>query len=139
MQMKREEMQMQKEKEEREMQFQLKKLEIDREIELERARHGAPFSQSISSHEHRHQFDVSKHIRLVPKFSDRNVDKYFLQFEKVAENLNWPAQNWTTLLQSVLQGKAAEVYSAMSVEDSSDYKKVKTNILKAYELVPEAY
>ena len=139
MQLKREEMQMQKEKEEREMQFQLKKLEIDREIELERARHGAPFSQSISSHEHRHQFDVAKHIRLVPKFSDKYVDKYFLQFEKVAENLNWPRENWTTLLQSVLQGKAAEVYSAMSVEDSSDYEKVKTNILKAYELVPEAY
>ena len=65
--------------------------------------------------------------------------KYFLQFEKVAENLSWPKENWTTLLQSVLQGKAAEVYSAMSVADSSDFDKVKTNILKAYELVPEAY
>ena len=102
MQMKREEMKMQKE-------IQLKKLEIDREIELERARNGAPISHSISSHENRHQFDVSKHIRLVPKFSDKYVDKYFLQFEKVAENLNWPKENWTTLLQSVLQGKAAEV------------------------------
>merc|ERR1711879_70267 len=128
MQKEKEEREMQKEKEEREMQFQLKKLEIDREIELERARHGATFSQQpLNPHDHRHQFDVSKHIRLVPKFNEKSVDKYFLQFEKVAENLSWPKENWTTLLQSVLQGKAAEVYSAMSVADSSDYDKVKTN------------
>ena len=39
------------------------------------------------------------------------------------------------LLQSVLIGKAREVYSALSV----DYEVVKREILKAYELVPEAY
>jgi len=43
------------------------------------------------------------------------------------------------LLQSVLVGKAREVYSAMSIEQSSQYDLVKKAILKAYELVPEAY
>ena len=44
------------------------------------------------------------------------------------------------LLQSVLIGKAREVYSALSVELSSDYTlRVKSEILQAYELVPEAY
>ena len=33
-------------------------------------------------------FDVTKHIRLVPRFQEKEVDKYFLHFEKVAENLN---------------------------------------------------
>ena len=33
-------------------------------------------------------FDVTKHIRLVPPFQEKEVDKYFLHFEKVAENLN---------------------------------------------------
>ena len=32
-------------------------------------------------------FDVTKHIRLVPPFQEKEVDKYFLHFEKVAENL----------------------------------------------------
>ena len=32
-------------------------------------------------------FNVTKHIRLVPSFQEKEVDKYFLQFEKVAENL----------------------------------------------------
>ena len=34
-----------------------------------------------------YNFDVTKHIRLVPPFQEKEVDKYFLYFEKVAENL----------------------------------------------------
>ena len=39
----------------------------------------------------------------------------------------------------MLTEKAREVYSALSVEQSSQYDAVKSAILKAYELVPEAY
>ena len=84
-------------------------------------------------------FDVSKHIRFVPPFQEKEVDKYFLHFEKVATSLMWPKEVWMVLLQSVLVGKAREVYSAMSVEQSSQYDNVKQAVLKAYELVPEAY
>ena len=84
-------------------------------------------------------FDVTKHIRLVPPFQEKEVDKYFLHFEKVAENLKWPKEHWTLLLQSVVIGKAREIYTQLSLEQSSDYDKVKEIILKAYELVPEAY
>ena len=84
-------------------------------------------------------FDVTKHIRLVPPFQEKEVDKYFLHFEKVAENLKWPREHWTLLLQSVVLGKAREIYTQHSLEQSSDYDKVKELILKAYELVPEAY
>ena len=84
-------------------------------------------------------FDVTKHIRLVPPFQEKEVDTYFLHFEKVAENLKWPKEHWTLLLQSVVIGKAREIYTQLSLEQSSDYDKVKEVILKAYELVPEAY
>ena len=84
-------------------------------------------------------FDASKHIRFVPPFQEKEVDKYFLHFEKVATSLMWPKKVWMVLLQSVLVGKAREVYSAMSVEQSSQYDNVKQAVLKAYELVPEAY
>jgi len=43
------------------------------------------------------------------------------------------------LLQSVLIGKAREVYTQLTVEQSSSYDTVKDLILKGYELVPEAY
>ena len=84
-------------------------------------------------------FDVTKHIRLVPPFQEKEVDKYFLHFEKVAENLKWPKEHWTLLLQSIVIGNALEIYTQLSLEQSSDYDKVKELVLKAYELVPEAY
>ena len=83
------------------------------------------------------KFDISKQIRFVPPFQEREVNKYFLHF---ATSLEWQRDVRTLLLQSVLVGKAREIYSSMSVEESSQYDHVKTTILKTYELVvPEAY
>ena len=79
-----------------------------------------------------YNFDVTKHIRLVPPFQEKEVDKYFLHFEKVAENLNWPKEHWTLLLQSVLIGKAREIYTQLGVEQSHHYETVKELILKGY-------
>ena len=36
-------------------------------------------------------FDASKYVKFVPPFIEKDVDKYFLLFEKVAKNLNWPS------------------------------------------------
>jgi hypothetical protein len=71
----------------------------------------------------RSEFDAAKNIIQVPKFQEKAVDKYFPQFEKVAENLKWLKKYWSTLLQSVLIQKAAEVCSALAIADSSDYDK----------------
>ena len=65
-------------------------------------------------------FYVTKHIRLVPPFQEKEVDKYFLHFEKVAETLNWPKENWPLLLQSVVTSKAREIYTQLFLEQSSD-------------------
>ena len=74
----------------------------------------------------------------MPKFSEKAVNKYFPQFENIAQNLKWPKPYWSTMLQSCFVGKAAEVYSALPSEHSSDYDIVNKGILKAYELVSEA-
>ena len=84
-------------------------------------------------------FDPARNIRLVPPFQEKEVDKYFAHFEKIADSLNWPKESWVLLLQSVLVGKAQEIYGSLSVEQSSNYEHVKEAIIKAYELVPEAY
>ena len=117
-----------REEREKEREFQLRMREIERQ---ERANQP---KQKIE-----YNFDVTKHIRLVPPFQEKEVDKYFLHFEKVAENLNWPKEHWTLLLQSVLIGKAREIYTQLGVEQSHHYETVKELILKGYELVPEAY
>ena len=83
-------------------------------------------------------FDVSKHIKFVPTFSRTEVNKYIC-ISKVACSLKWPKDSWTLLLQSILVGKAREAYAALTIEESSQYHIVKAAVLKAYELVPEAY
>ena len=39
-------------------------------------------------------FDPARNIRLVPPFQEKEVDKYFAHFEKVADSLNWPKESW---------------------------------------------
>ena len=57
----------------------------------------------------------------------------------MVRSLKWSEEEWTPLLQSFFVGRAREVYSALSIDNSVQYKVVKTAVLKAYELVPEAY
>ena len=83
-------------------------------------------------------FGASKYVKFVPPFIEKDVDKYFLLFEKVAKNLNWPLDKHTILLQCALKGKASETYTTLSPEQTSDYHFVKESILKAYQLIPEA-
>ena len=75
----------------------------------------------------------------MPPFQQADVDKYFLNFEKVAGDLKWPKEYWAMLLQTVLAGKAREIYIQLDVEQAANYDNVKELILKGYELVPEAY
>ena len=67
-------------------------------------------------------FDPARSIRLVPPFQEKEVDKYFAHFENVADSLNWPKESWVLLLQSVLVGKAQEIYGSLSVEQRSNYE-----------------
>ena len=117
----------------KEMQLQLKL----KELELQKV--ATPTTPTEPSPTTAPSFDVSRQVRLVPQFTEQEVDIFFSHFEKVATNLHWPSESHTMLLQIVLIGKAREVYSALSVEQSADYEVVKREILKAFKLVPKAY
>ncbi len=83
--------------------------------------------------------DVGRNISLVPPFSEKDVEKYFSHFERVTTTLEWPKHVWTLLLPCALTGEAQELYSALTLTQSSDYEVVKAAILSAYELVSEVY
>lgn len=85
------------------------------------------------------EFDVCKYIKLVPPFRESEVDAYFVAFERIAGKLRWPNDMWALLLQCSLTGKAQEICASLPIEQSLDYEVVKTAVLRAYELVPEAY
>lgn len=78
-------------------------------------------------------------IKLLPRFNDRDPDVFFSLFESLAEDRGWNDAERTLLLQSVLEGKAQEAFISLSSENRKNYKIVKEAVLKAYELVPEAY
>ena len=86
-------------KRERKRQFELQKLEL--EVAAKRPQSSPSIAPS---------FDITKHVRMVPPFSEREVDRYFPYFERVATTLKWPKETWTLLLQSVLVGRARDAY-----------------------------
>ena len=57
-------------------------------------------------------FDVTKHIRLVPTFQEKEVDKYVFHFEMVTKKLKWPKEHWTL---RIVIGKAREIYTQLSL------------------------
>lgn len=85
------------------------------------------------------KFNVGEALKLVPVFDELNVPEFFKAFERVATRLSWPPEMWTVLIQCRLVGKAIRVYNALEEGIARDYHKVKALVLKAYDLVPEAY
>ena len=71
-------------------------------------------------------------------FKKKNLINIFFTLKKLLK-VEMAKRHWTLHLQGVVIGKAREIYTQLSFEHSSDYHKVKQLILKAYELVPEAY
>ncbi|XP_051866842.1 cilia- and flagella-associated protein 45-like isoform X2 [Pristis pectinata] len=120
-------------------QMELKRMELDSEEKEKQRQHDLQMMQKSVESDSDDGFSASREVRLVPPFEEDQVDQYFQHFEKVAVSSNWPRKGWALMVQSVIKGKAQKAYSALSAEDAADYTKVKQAILKAYELVPEAY
>ncbi|CAI5657477.1 unnamed protein product [Oreochromis niloticus] len=101
----------------KELEVQAMQLRI-RALELEKgSAKGSPMSSSTSVSSSA-SFDVSKHITLVPPFCESEVDSYFSAFERIAAALKWPKEFWSLLLQCKLVGKAQEVCSSLSIDQS---------------------
>ena len=129
-----------------EHQYKLKKAELEadaavrmKELELSVPRGPKSGETGSSTSTNPPAFDISKCIPLVPIFRETEVDCYFSAFERIASALKWPKESWALILQCKIQGKAQEVVAALPLQDSLSYDTVKTAVLNAYELVPEAY
>ncbi|XP_039863188.1 uncharacterized protein LOC120718658 [Simochromis diagramma] len=122
----------------RQLEVQAMHLRI-RALELEKGSAAVSPTSSSTNASFSAGFDISKHIKLVPPFRESEVDSYFSAFERIAAALKWPKEFWSLLLQCKLVGKAQEVCSSLSIEQSLDYETLKKTVLQAYELVPEAY
>ncbi|KAL3968224.1 ATP-binding cassette, subfamily A (ABC1), member 1 [Sarotherodon galilaeus] len=121
------------------MHLRVRALEIERGAAVSASPPTSRSAPQSPSPKPENSFDVSRHIKLVPAFRETEVDSYFTVFERIAGALHWPKNVWSLSLQCKLVGKAQEVCTALSLEDSLDYDVVKAAVLRAYELLPEAY
>lgn len=85
------------------------------------------------------RLDELDDLKLVPSFNEEDPETFFLCFERLAETRGWSESASVLMLQRVLVGKARQAYVALSSVDGARYEEVKGAVLKAYELVPEAY
>lgn len=85
------------------------------------------------------QSDIISNLCLLPKFNEKDPDSFFSLFERIADSRRRPEDDQALILQCVLTSKAQEAYAALSLEDCKVYDRIKSAVLKAYELVPEAY
>ena len=76
-----------RELQEKERESRLEKQRLDHELELKKLELEEKLGSRPTGTTSSSNFDITKHIRLVPPFQKVAVDKYFLHFEKVAENL----------------------------------------------------
>lgn len=107
--------------------FEFRKLELEENTRRESLRLSARSSRSNDET----GLDVNKCVRMVPPFCEKDVDKYFVLFERVAVTLDWPKDIWPLLLQCVFTGKAQEAYASLSVEASANYEEVKGAVMRA--------
>ncbi len=82
---------------------------------------------------------VQSAARLLPCFTESNVENYFCVFERIAKSNAWPEDMWAAVLQPKLCGKALKAFSELDEVKVTDYELLKEAILVAYELVPEVY
>lgn len=82
---------------------------------------------------------MAESLCLLPKSDEKDLDTFFTLFERVVKSSGWPDSHETLTLQCVFTGKAQGAFSALSAAESKQYAKVKAAVLKAYELIPEAY
>ena len=117
------------EERERERQFELRKYELE----------SRRLSTTASAPEHPPTFRVDAAVKLIPKFTEHDVETFLISFEKIAELNAFPPDKYAAVLQAHLTGKALKVFTELSVEECRDYPTLKAALLNAYSVVPEVY
>ena len=129
------------------LQMQLDNSRIRHQLQLERLRSSEENEGTQRSLEHQKlelgragpKLDIATSLRLLPHFNEKDVDTFFLLFERVADTQDGPDSHRALTLQSRRTGKAQPAVCVLTVEEARDYDIVKASVLRAHELIPEAY
>jgi len=67
------------------------------------------------------------------------MDSYLNRFEQFATSQRWDPSTWALCLSALLRGRALDVYSMMAKDDVNDYEKLKSALLKRYQLTADGF
>lgn len=108
---------------------------LQAEVTLRDSMHlNVPSPSSLSA-----PFDLAKAAKFVPNFDEKDPDLFFSSFERIAHSLEWPERYWTLLVQARFVGRSRRTYLSLSESSAQDYDAVKSAVLRAHALVPDAY
>jgi len=82
-------------------------------------------------------FRVGAAVKLIPKFTEYDVETFLISFEKIAKLNAFLSDKYGAVIQVHLTGKALKVFTELSVEACRDYSTLKAALLNAYSVVPE--
>ena len=128
---KKQEIQLEQVRLEQEARIALQMEENKRKVAIESKRQEVTIEAQCSS------FDLTKSIKLVPKFDEQEVDVFFRNFEDMASHMKWPLEQWVWLVKPKFIGKAATVVGSLVGE--LNYGVIKKAILDAYAVTSEGY
>ncbi|XP_072345448.1 uncharacterized protein [Scyliorhinus torazame] len=128
---------------EREIELQKMAMKYDNQLKLADIKGNVQLDDSgEDSEKERHSRrlggNLFKYVQALPRFDEKEVEAFFISFEKVAKQMKWSQDMWALLIQTKLAGRASEVFASLPEEVSGTYEEVKKSILSAYELVSEA-
>ena len=76
----------------------------------------------------------------VAKLTDRDdIEAYLTTFERLMSAYNIPKDRWIFKLAPQLSGKVQQAYAALTTEDALEYDRVKSAILRRYDITEETY
>ena len=128
-----EKIQNERERDAREHEFKLRQLDLEvQKAQTENAEKND--SSSVTSENGSAKFD-----RYTQKLNDgQDADAYFIAFENYATREGWEKSTWVRRISQCLLGKARQAQNSIMVQDY-DYEQLKTTVLEAFQLTPEAY
>ncbi|XP_068215111.1 uncharacterized protein [Palaemon carinicauda] len=127
----------QAEYEQKERMIALERREREEKIQMERQLASIRLNEKGKERELGECFSLTKALKLLPPFDEKEPDVFFGIFEDTATTLHWPKEQFVLLIRSALKGKAAHIASQMLEE--RDYYVLKKAVLDAYTITAEGY
>lgn len=125
---------------EAELQAELKMMELKirlTEAENAKARANSPSNESSVAS----SAVLTSPQRWMTAFDEKkdDLDAYLLRFERLATGLQWPRDQWATMLALCLKGEALSVVGRLSPGESVDYDVVKRALMRRFRLTADGF